>query len=87
MSFGTRIGKAWSADLQCSWESWTVHSDGQLELRLPEGNVCDMAGALKIAKAIEPDVFMVMVYVDGVIDVEYRRRGDEWTAYDWRNRA
>ena len=68
-------------DLKCHWNSWIVISERHLVLDLPNHNVCDMGGAIKIAKFLCPDVERIDAYTGGSLGVQYLYVSDE---QDWK---
>lgn len=72
----------WSDDLQCSWTSWECVVPSVLKLILPEHNVCDMEGAIRIASAIMPDVQIIGVFEGGNLVVKYKKiKSGKWEAH------
>lgn len=75
----------WSEDLQCSWTSWECNGPGMLKLILPDHNVCDMEGAIRIASAIMPDVAIIETFQGGYPDTRYEKiKAGKWEAYSKR---
>lgn len=71
----------YSPELWCRWEKWEVVSDTVLRLHLPAGNVCDMAGCIRTAAAIMPEVETVETYQGGRPDTYYVMQTDRnWYA-------
>ena len=79
--------QSWNKKLKCAFEAWRVLAENEIALHLPPNNICDMRGALEIAKSIMPAVTRIVVYVAEVPDVEYRSSANGWKAYDWRWKA
>ena len=75
------MNAAYSSKLQCCFDEWQVIADGELVLILPEGNCCDMTGAIEIAEKIMPSVWRISTYVAGKKDTEYRLECGKWSAY------
>lgn len=73
-----------SPDLMCGWLSWRPVKDGCLWLELPEGQCCDMRGAIRIASVLIPGVSRILVTSGGAADVEYRQTAGRWYALDCR---
>lgn len=61
----------WNETLRCQWDSWRVISESHLILDLPNQNVPDMSGTIKIAKFLNPNVDRVDVYSGGILNVQY----------------
>lgn len=64
-----------SNKLQCHWIKWTPVASGVLELYLPEGENCDMRGAISVGKALMPDVAIIVTYSGARLDTVYYRLG------------
>ena len=76
-----------SFKLQCDWESWEQIGPGELMLKMPEGNCCDMNGAIDIAQAIMPGVWRIATYAGGSPDTEYRKLKGVWVAFSQKTVA
>lgn len=71
----------WSDELQCKYHSWTATNLTTLMLRTPdEDNVCDMAGCIRVAKQLLPDVSKIIVFEGGRLGCVYSRKGIRWTS-------
>lgn len=62
---------AYSKELQCHWMSVAVESEGGLEIQIPWGECCDMAGAIEFAWKIMPEVRFIQTVVGGKNDTAY----------------
>jgi hypothetical protein len=76
----------WSKDLVCDWHSWEVNktNPSALVLRLAPGQCCDMAGAIRVAQRLMPEVEAISTYSGDKPDVTYSRQGKDWQAYPAR---
>jgi hypothetical protein len=71
----------WSDELQCRYLSWTATNLTTLLLRTPdEHNKCDMAGCIRVAKQLMPDVSKIIVFEGGRLGCVYTRKGIKWTS-------
>lgn len=71
----------WSEALQCEWLGWRVVGEYALALDLPDGNCCDMTGAIKTAEALMPEVVRIVSFQGGENDTIYRKESTGWKAY------
>jgi hypothetical protein len=74
-----------SDDLQCCWRSWEYIGNKSLRLNLPQYNIPDMGGAIRIAEVIMPDVQKILVYCASVYTLLYAKGNGEWKAYNTDN--
>ena len=74
------IGCTYSTKLKCAFSAWRVLADGELALDLPDGNCCDMIGAIEIAEKIMPAVWRIATFAGGQPDTEYRHWQGKWLA-------
>jgi len=77
----------WSSKLGCFFMAWKVITDGKLALEMPADNCCDMRGAIEMAEAIMPNVWLIATFSGGKADMEYRRtfEDNKWIAFDKRS--
>ena len=75
------IGTTYSSKLKCAFHGWSVICDGEIALHLPDGDCCDMNGAIEIAQNIMPSVFRIATYSGGNTDTEYVLSGRKWAAF------
>lgn len=57
--------------LMCNWDSWVALGPRMLGLFLPEGNCCDMNGAIGQATQLMPGVTEVRTHIGGKPDTRY----------------
>lgn len=69
---------AHSDTLQCRWRRWRVIGPRALALDMPPGNCTDMLGAIRVAKALMPDVRELHTFCDGMADTMYSCVGGQW---------
>jgi len=69
-----------SDKLLCHWIKWTPVASGVLELYLPEGEHCDMRGAISVGKSLMPDVVIIATYSGKDLDTTYNRLEKRWSA-------
>jgi hypothetical protein len=78
-----RDGK-WDSKLQCAVQKLQYDfrtKTGRLEF--PEGDCCDMSGAISLFAAIDKDVRVIDTYAGGKPDTIYRRGqgSEEWVVF------
>lgn len=64
----------WSEELMCHWYAWRAVQDGSiptLALELPANNVCNMRGAVRVAKQMCPSVARIDVFSGGKPEIVY----------------
>ena len=74
-------GVTYSSKMRCGFNAWRVISDGEIALEMPDGQCCDMSGAIDIAEKIMPSVWRIQTISGGKTDVEYRLFRGKWDAY------
>ena len=72
------IGTTYSSKLQCGFHGWRVLADGEIALDMPDGNCCDMDGAIEIAEKIMPSVWRIVTFSGGVMDTVYGNSRGKW---------
>lgn len=72
----------WSDDLVCEWVSWEVaeSTPNTLVLRMADGHCCDMGGAIRIGKALMPDVRRIVTISGAKPDTVYVCGNGGWEA-------
>lgn len=75
----------WSSVLQCGFYGVRALDDNIVAIDLPEHNVCDMGGAIKLCSSFLPAVYKIVVFSGGVPDVVYEIKDSKWTAYCMRD--
>ncbi|MFZ9922771.1 MAG: hypothetical protein ACO3E4_07660 [Candidatus Nanopelagicaceae bacterium] len=71
----------WSEELQCRYMSWIAEDITTLILRTPdEYNKCDMAGCIRIAKKIMPEVTKIVVFEGSRKGAVYTKKGIKWNS-------
>lgn len=50
------------------------------ELHFPEGNCCDMTGAIALFTSIHPEVELIVTYAGKETDTAYRKFSTGWAA-------
>ena len=80
-------GVTYSSKLQCVFSGWRLLADGEIALDMPEGNCCDMGGAVEIAQKVMPSVWRIATFSGGKADTEYRLSLGKWSAHDMQPNA
>lgn len=71
------------AFLMCGLEAIYVKSGVEVYIALPDGNCCDMNGAIKLAKFMLPTVTSIKVFSGKKFDCEYRFKNGSWSCLDY----
>lgn len=74
------------AGLRCGLLGINLPGRGVVELRLPEGHCTDMAGAIRLAKAVTKPMsayglWCVRTIAGGMLDTSYEHSDGKWVAY------
>jgi hypothetical protein len=65
--------------LQCGLDAVVAYlKSHKVELWLPEGECCDMDGAIKYASLIDPQVALINTYSGGINDTYYIKEPSGW---------
>lgn len=80
MSMGVLSDGVYSSALQCHWLRWRVVGPRALAVDVPAGDCVDMTGAIRVAKALMPNVAVIHTLCGGEVDTMYSRVGKEWRA-------
>lgn len=67
--------------LGCEYEGWRVLGADKIGLYMPEGDCCDMTGAIRIATILMPGVSQIDTFSGDVPDTRYRLEHGRWVAY------
>jgi hypothetical protein len=71
----------WNEELQCRYMSWMADDLTTLILKTPDQyNKCDMAGCIRVAKNIMPEVTKIVVMEGAKKGSVYTKRGVKWTS-------
>lgn len=70
--------------LMCDWMSVEPEGESILRIDVPKNHCVNMAGCIKFAKRIMPNVQKIRVLADNLPDSEYVRSGRRWVANDVR---
>ncbi len=70
-----------SGKLGCFWRSWRVIGPCSLAVDMPPDSCTDMAGAIRVAKALMPNVREIHSFCDGIADTKYFCVGGKWSAF------
>ena len=66
--------------LQCNLVKMTITED-QANLHFPEGECCDMQGAINLATSARPSVTLIQTWSGDEKDTNYLRTGDHWNSF------
>lgn len=72
---------AYEPELQCELTMAIADTDGIVRLYFPEGDCCDMRGAIRFCRKMAPNVWYIQTYSGKKRDTTYEKIGtDEWVA-------
>ncbi len=72
-----------SEKLVCRYSNWEILDKTTLRLNLPPFNCTDMKGAIFLAKKINPEVRLIIVYEASTMINVYFLRDQKWEAFSW----
>ena len=67
--------------LGCGLRAIEIVNDSYVVLRLPPKHCCDMDGAIKLAKFVQPDVDYIVTYSGDLRDTRYVLKENGWIAF------
>lgn len=65
----------WNEDLKCFWRAIHVKGKNHIRIDLLSGNCTDMGGAIRLAKAVMPEVTRIDTYA-GITESTYYVLGE-----------
>ena len=79
---------AWNKNLMCIWRQISAsQQENSVTICLPEGNCCDMRGAIKIAEFLLPGVTTIQTVAGKKYDTMYQKHDSgRWEVFDVKNK-
>ena len=77
----------WNKELQCYLNEEPRSVNGEVVLLLASGSLCDMCGAIRVARRLSPEVRVIQSYSGDVISTRYCLSDEGvWESYTWNAR-
>lgn len=80
---GGIMQQEYNEQLKCGLTKYAYDFPTQYgELYFPEGDCCDMTGAIEFFKKIDKDVSLIVTFSGEKADTSYRKGRDSWYAFN-----